>query len=435
MQSTRNLFRNKSLSRKRIKWRFGYIPFLIVIAMQGIPIGRELHVSKYLFSSERYQTVLEDISATGMQKTLIAAIIWGGIYLLASIFIINYAQSSFLRALHRLWPITILALLVPISMFWTDNIQIVLVNSIHVIGLLLIAFAASMFYWNKPNLLVRHLALILGINVAIHVASVFLIPEYTISYEGRWTGLTTNANTLGILAALTIWANSAAILNSSDWNRSMSVIFIGCSVFALYGSNSMTATICGLIAVISMIFVERIRFIAQHPFLFLVFIIPVVYIIGIVFIDSIFREFPQIVGRTTSLTGRIYIWNEALNLIQERPFFGWGFDNNLTVIHELKLPTFHFHNGYLDLAVRGGLVSLVLMLITLFFIISYMSRQEKNMQVIIFSFIALFVVYNITEVSLLSSRNVIWLIFLVLLFCASPRKKQVYMSFQSLHKQ
>ena len=101
MQSTRNLFRNKSLSRKRIKWRFGYIPFLIVIAMQGIPIGRELHVSKYLFSSERYQTVLEDISATGMQKTLIAAIIWGGIYLLASIFIINYAQSSFLRALHN----------------------------------------------------------------------------------------------------------------------------------------------------------------------------------------------------------------------------------------------------------------------------------------------------------------------------------------------
>jgi len=423
MRNTKSLSKDRMSSFFNIKCNLGAVPFLVVLAIQGIPIGRELRVSKYLFTAERYQAVLEDISTTGIQRTLITAIIWGIIYIIALFFIFNYAQSSFLRALHRQWPITMLTILVPISMLWTGNNQIVLMNSVHAIGALLVAFAASIVYWNKPDLLVRHIALVLGINVAIHVVSIFLIPQYTISYDGRWIGMTTNANTLGMLAALTIWANMAAILISSDWRRSFSLILIGCSIFTLYGTNSITATICALITVIFMIIVARFRIIARHPLLILIFVAPFIYIIGILFVDLFIQEFPQMFGRTSSLTGRVYIWNEALVLIQEKPLLGWGFDNNLSVIKESNLPTFHFHNGYLDITVRGGLVSLFLILTTFFFIIRYMTRHECKMQIILFSYLAFFVVYNITEVSLFASRNVAWLIFLVLLFCAAPPKK------------
>ncbi len=69
-----------------------------------------------------------------------------------------------------------------------------------------------------------------------------------------------------------------------------------------------------------------------------------------------------------SFVGRVTYWKRALPYFQERPLNGWGFGNVLlqsnrgeTIRQRDRFPLAHMHNGFIEAAVDGGLIALLLL--------------------------------------------------------------------------
>jgi len=327
----------------------------------------------------------------------------------------------FLGALRRQWPLALLTALVPASVFWAAYAQPVAMNTIHAIGVMLVAFAASMHYWDKQHALVCHLALVLGLNLVVQIGSIVLLPSLTIGYDGRWSGLAGNANTLGALAGLALWATVAAVVVSEGRIRWVYAGIIVCAVVALYGTNSITATLSSLIAATGMVLLVRFPGAARHSAVLTLVLAPLVFLAAWGGISAVLEDFLPALGRTADLTGRTDIWADAIRLIELHPFLGWGFDNNARVIEQSGLATLHFHNGYLDLAVRGGILALALLLLVVYRVMRNLRRKAVVNSAIGLSFLSLVLVYNVTEVTFLAPRSPLWILFLCIVFSSIPR--------------
>lgn len=109
-----------------------------------------------------------------------------------------------------------------------------------------------------------------------------------------------------------------------------------------------------------------------------------------------FNEVPE-----TSVGMRIYLWQAAVPAILSRPFFGWGHDGSFTSLNQSSIPenviknTGHYHNAFLDLLVRQGLVALILIL-SVYVWISFQlvaAYRRGNVPIDFMMFFFAFVVY------------------------------------------
>lgn len=411
--------------RSNRRWRWGSRAFLVAVAIQGLPFGRDLVVSEQQFAEQRHWAALEGATTLGLQNTIVLAVIWSALYLVAAIAIYRYGQRTFLGALRRQWPLALLTALVPTSVLWAVHAQPVVMNTIHAIGVTLVAFAASMYYWDKQHALVRHLALVLGLNLVIQMGSIVLLPSLTITYDGRWSGLTGNANTLGALAGLAVWASVAAAVVSEGRVRWVYGGIFVCAAVALYGTNSITATLSSSIAAAGMVWLVRFPSAVRHSAVLALVLAPLVFLAAWGGILAVLEGFLPTLGRTADLSGRTGIWADAIRLIELHPFLGWGFDNNARVIEQTGLSTLHFHNGYLDLAVRGGILALGLLLSVVYRVMRHLRRKPTVASAIGLSFLFLVLVYNVTEVTFLAPRSPLWIVLLCVVFSAIPRMSRL----------
>lgn len=121
-------------------------------------------------------------------------------------------------------------------------------------------------------------------------------------------------------------------------------------------------------------------------------------------------------------TLRITQWNFCLDLIEKRPFFGWGL-RNFSTLYEEKMSTYlgHPHNFFLMMGAETGLITLLGLLLLIGLIIfngSLLLMKEKiegQKSVIFFSYLVAFMaylIYNLFDVSLFDLRlNILaWII-------------------------
>lgn len=207
----------------------------------------------------------------------------------------------------------------------------------------------------------RRLALTLGIALTIHLIAVFTVPTFAIAYDDRWRGLATHSNAFGALAFLSLWANCASLLleKKDPWPRAL---FIAAAVLALYGAQSATSTISALASFVALLLLiaPKAKRLWRSMLRAIILAVPVVVLCIYALFDVLLEILGPMIGRSADMTGRLALWATAIDLVSLKPILGWGFDNNAAVILETGLPTVHFHNGVLDLAVRGGVVSVTL---------------------------------------------------------------------------
>lgn len=129
-------------------------------------------------------------------------------------------------------------------------------------------------------------------------------------------------------------------------------------------------------------------------------------------------------GRSADLTGRYYLWLEALELLSKKPLLGYGFDDHATVIEAIVFPTSHFHNGFLDLAVRGGVVAVALLIFMFMIGYKHLRKVDDTKLIIILPFTLSTVIYNLSEVTFMLNRDVLWLLMMFFLFLVLPDKKR-----------
>lgn len=204
-------------------------------------------------------------------------------------------------------------------------------------------------------------------DVAVHQAF-----DVESQHAGLWRGVFTHKNIAGpVMAGL---AFAGLYLWRRGWRWSGATMAILAMIFVFHtGSKTTTATVplAGMLIALPGIFGLR-------------FLVPVLVItavgalavatLGIVFIGPV-KELAATLAPDLTYTGRTPVWDFAGDMIAQRPFFGYGFDNFwltefvFTSDQPFDRPwdirgIVHGHNGYIDIALGMGLPALAVAITT-----------------------------------------------------------------------
>jgi O-antigen ligase len=178
-----------------------------------------------------------------------------------------------------------------------------------------------------------------------------------------WKGVFTQKNACGRIMVLA----TAVLLAGRRWGWAQlasGALFV--LVLVKSGSRSAWALEAVLLAGAGMFFLLRAseRRIRGALLGVMALIWSTVSVLVFVFRDALM----EMMGRSTTLSGRVDIWHAVWPFVMKRPWLGWGYEAfwrgwtgpSLQVSAAVHFLVFHAHNGYLDLWLQTGIVGLAL---------------------------------------------------------------------------
>ena len=136
---------------------------------------------------------------------------------------------------------------------------------------------------------------------------------------------------------------------------------------------------------------------------------------------SIFEASVEATGRDTTLTGRTELWDDVLRIAADHPILGVGYGSfwignthNLWDKH-IWGPT-QGHNGYVDVYVELGIVGVLLLagvIISAYRGILQTLKWNFDLGVLLFVYLTVIVLHNVTESSYLRGSVDLWFVFLL----------------------
>lgn len=399
-------------------WAIGAFLFLVILAIQGMPLDGKLGATRMLAAGENFDAVQMRSGEIGIQETYVVALVWGGAYAVAFLLIAFKGQLSFLYAIKRFSPYFALLALSALSVIWSYTPTDVVMLSLHMAGVTAVTFSAAMYYYKKKLCFLNHSSIVLGINTLIHFIASLVVPALTTFYDGRSMGLTSNPNTLALIATMSVQVNLFSYYFSSGRMKLVNFIIGSISLATAILAGSATAMISLLFSLILGFLFIKSSFIKKN-IIFLVLFLSPIFFIGVYFFLPVFLEwFLPVIGKSSTLSGRTEIWLKGMEAFSIKPILGWGFDDRGEVAKRVFLTTVHFHNGYIDTLVRGGMVGGALLLFMLYKTIKFFKNSRSKMAAYALSFLSMFLIYNFSEVSMMTPRNITWIMlsFLAFLF-------------------
>lgn len=350
-----------------------------------------------------------------------------------AVFSTAYCMTAFLLLLRfhdamllvlRNWIYLLFLFFVIYSAQWSAYPEKVFLVWLHYVGCFLTCVVAALGIGDREKRLISILFIFGLIAVASTVVTVIFVPSRGLMEFGdkmRWIGMTLNPNALGSILIVAVWAGMVTLIDRHDAVvRILSLCLLILCAVCLYGTNSMTSIICSLFMTALLLFFRMLE--GRRP--------PVVALaalltssLGIAGLIAIYLFAPDLfqvdhfltaIGRTPTLTGRTELWEVARSAIAERPVLGWGFDAHKSVRQMFHLPVHasHFHNGYLDLMVRGGVVGLLLvggMLAQCIVRMITSGRGKTGFIVSVAILIVTILAHNLVEATLAAGPHVLWI--------------------------
>lgn len=127
-------------------------------------------------------------------------------------------------------------------------------------------------------------------------------------------------------------------------------------------------------------------------------------------------------------------WDFCLDLIHNRPFFGWGL-RNFSILYEEKTATYlgHPHNFFLMMSAETGLITTIVMMVIIGKIVwdgivsLIKSKSEKKEDILLLSYIVIFCgygIFNLFDVSIFDLRlNILaWVILASISGVSKPKR-------------
>ena len=411
--------RGTNIKRKAGLIAWENMPIVILALIQGIPLDGNIASRELLFAEQIFERPQASSTSLGFESSVIPSLILGGLYLFAVLMLIRSYRSLGVYLLRRYWPLVMQVLLMGIGMVWAEYAGKVALNVAHNVGVIAISLLTAIHFRHEPRRMLSVLGLALGINIIFHLLVVLLFPDIGIANDGRWAGLFSNSNSFGAVAYCAVWANAAAVASTRNLLRLSHVVILCIAAIALIGSGSTTSILSTIVALgilFSLKGSSRRNLLTLSSSAVLLSFAIVIY--------ELFASqgILELIGRTSDLTGRTYIWAEGLNAFLTKPLIGWGFDDNAYVNQVTGMVHPSYHNGYLDLAVRGGAVSLVLfvaiMIIGIRAILRTQISSRPTISSTFLSFILSVLLYNFSEGSFFAPRTYMWAMLLTVLFLA-----------------
>jgi O-antigen ligase len=290
---------------------------------------------------------------------------------------------------------------------------------LYFVGAYVVCLSAVAAYRDDFPSFVSALSIFGAVGVFSNLIFVHYFPDRAIDPNlNRWIGMTSASNGLGVTAMIAVWASVMRLLSESRLTvKLLNLIVISGAFVCLHGADSKMATVISgaLVAAIpvfkwltmswrvSPVNATLICMGVTLPFIVLHYVINA----DISFVQLFFST----IGRDSTFTGRTSIWATGFQIVAANPIWGVGFQE--TVVHK-GVEIGHFHNGYLDLAVRGGVVGLSLLLMVLVLAIIRtlrIYRHDSYLGLGLLSLLIMIIIHNLTEGTFGKSLTTIWLLF------------------------
>jgi O-Antigen ligase len=365
---------------------------------------------------------LEGAGDDGTQKMALEAFAYALAGILLGIKIIDIRQI-----LGRMLPFYLYATYASLTYFWSSHPDAVLYRVGHMLGLLAVAVCVAMWAQDRREKFVLVTSAFVLLVLFLSVVAVFLFPGRGLSHPewgsiggSRWVGITGHPNLLGTAALVGVWSAAAVMASTKStlW-RLLAWLLIILAVVALRGSDSRSSEVAAAFSVTMFILLRGASPETVAGVFFrrsVVFAVAAGMVIAVAFlIDPEFtiRHLTPSAraGAGDVLSDRPVIWAMGFEAIRDNPF-GWTYDLLATYwdVHGREVLFPHFHNGFLDVAVKGGAIAEILLLAVLgrmAWSLRLLMKVDYGLFVVYGSFFACNLLYNIIDTGF-DRETILW---------------------------
>lgn len=305
-------------------------------------------------------------------------LLWGGVCILFLLELLwGHEFGLLFEGSKKVWPVFLFVFYAAVSLAWSVLFFVTLYK-------VLVLFASTVLAVYTGRLLgeERLLNVCAWFFAAICVASlgfVLFLPQYGIMsdpfYHGAWNGIFWHRNYLGCFMAL---ASAVFLIKIFTWkslSRSgkwLNLAMLLLALFLLAKSKSATGILTAVVLVgLCLLLAAWLRWgrnlKPKHYYIIGGVAVAVIALICVK-LDFIFG----LLGRNTSLTGRVPLWSYLLqNVIGRRPLLGYGygaiwnlqgFRTQLAAILGWSSAVVIGDNGLMDIGLHLGIVGVILMI-------------------------------------------------------------------------
>lgn len=162
----------------------------------------------------------------------------------------------------------------------------------------------------------------------------------------------------GLLSSAVYWLESRSKIDGTVF--AVMLAATGLSVIVIDSATSLV--VCSLVACAAVLAqLNPVK--SSNPFIWLTGALISDIAITVVKIQELIPFITKVFHRTVTFSGRAAIWDQTIELIMQRPLFGYGYE--LESVTKSRLPGDSFtssHNIYLTAGYYGGLTGIVLLL-------------------------------------------------------------------------
>jgi O-antigen ligase len=333
-----------------------------------------------------------------------------------------------------MWPHTVLLLFSLFSAAWSDFPEKAALSGGHCLGIWLIALVTAFRWSSRREVLYRTFYFMLLLYFVVSCFYVFAVPaigirsiaDATGEGVGRWQGIATHPNNFAYATVLLTWSSLAVLQTAKRWRSVFYMSILLVFLISALGARSMTATISNFALIAAYLVIPRPdAFKVRAPLLavgaaLVVTVLIVVLILSFDVGSSGGRNSLVFLGRDFgSMSGRMELWQMGWLAFSLKPLLGWSFDGNASFIR-FAMGSFsfgQFHNGWVDIAVRGGMIGLILGVAV---IVRFartnlaLSRIAPGNAWASWMFFLPFMIENLAEAQLLVPSSPLWGMFVAL---------------------
>ena len=346
-------------------------------------------------------------------------IAFGLMYLAIFLFLLLKFRKSALFLIQKEKWTAVLCLWVLATTLWSVNPGETLRRALALVGTSMAALYIGMRYEPKQQL--KMIALVVGLGAIASLAAGLLFPGIGITMDGSWQGIYYPKNSLGRMMALGAFSFALLALGQRRHRVVRVAMFLLCCVLMVL-SRSATAVVVSVLMFALLPF-RKALYLRTRPLLalatvFALFAVSLGFFV-VEYSDQILKAF----GRTSSLTGRIPLWQIVAKEIAARPIRGYGFASfwsswegeRVSEASAWDVAVPHAHNGFLEVWLGIGIIGLAILIIGLLRnLISAMRAAKANREIDQawpLLLLAFTVLYNLTETSLLGVNALLWMAY------------------------
>ncbi len=316
----------------------------------------------------------------------------------------------------------LLAIFTVSSLFWSATPDETLSKSIAFVGSTLFGIYLATRYTLKQQIeiLAYAFSIVIGLSFFYGLA----LPQYGIMggvHQGDWRGIYSHKNTLGKQMVLSAATFLTLALNSQQksW-KPLFGLLASVVLIALCTSKGAMINLSILLATGSLCYLLRWQ---------LRFLVPTLMggitlgTISFLWIMNHLEEIAAFLKKDLTLTGRTDIWSLVFDMIQKKPWFGYGYfgfwngwDSDAAYVwRAFNWDAPNAHNGFIDTWVQLGFVGLALFLLGLYFHLLHSllqlrctSEPEYIWPVLLFVYV---IFSNLPESNALQPNDLFWVLY------------------------